>query len=197
MIGNPHPRHSMPSFVYGFTLVELLITIAIVAILLGYGVPSLSGFIADQRVRTAVADIYHDLIFARADALGNTRQVIIEQRIANDWKEGWTICVDNTPRNGQCDLPAEEILKITQPLPGERLRVCTNVADFAQRIVFRPDGRIVRNTPVTDLDQITVSDDLGDGDTSNDKIRSIFFGASGRMTTMDQNGGANGGAACP
>ena len=92
---------------------------------------------------------------------------------------------------------AEEILKITQPLPGERLRVCTNVADFAQRIVFRPDGRIVRNTPVTDLDQITVSDDLGDGDTSNDKIRSIFFGASGRMTTMDQNGGANGGAACP
>lgn len=181
----------------GFTLVELLITVAIMAILLGFGVPSFSGFVADQRVRTAIADIHHDLVIARADALGNTRQVILEQRVAGNWKEGWTLCVDNNPRNGQCDLPAEEILKIAQPLPGERLRVCSNVADFAQRVVFRPDGRIVRNTPVTDLDQITVSDDLGDGDTSNDKIRSIFFGASGRMTTMDQNGGANGGAACP
>lgn len=181
----------------GFTLIELLVTLAILAVILGLGVPSLSPFVANQRVRTAMSDFHHDLMLARSDALGNTRQVVIEQQIVNNWKEGWTICVDNNPTNSQCDLPAEEIIKISQPLSGVRLRICTNVADFAQRIVFRPDGRIVRATPATDADRFTVSDDMGDGDTGNDKIRSIFFGPSGRMSTIEQNGGTNGGLACP
>jgi len=180
----------------GFTLIELMITLAIAAIILAFAAPSFTTFIADQRVRTAIADIHHDLTYARADALGNARQVILERTGAN-WNQGWLICVDNNPTNGQCDLPAEEVLKITQRIPGDRLRLCTNVVDFVQRIVFRADGRIVRATPVTDLDQITVSDDIGDADATNDKIRSIFFGASGRMSTIEQNGGTNGGVACP
>jgi len=75
--------------------------------------------------------------------------------------------------------------------------MCTNIPDFAQRIVFRADGRILRATPVTDLDRFTISDNMADAVVDNDKIRSIFFGASGRMTTIEQNGGINGGVACP
>ena len=188
--------HSARRLVSGFTLIELMITLAIVAILLGIAVPSFAPFLANQRVRSAVSDIHHDLTYARNDALNNARQVIVERTGAN-WKQGWVICVDNTPTNGQCDLPAEEVLKTTQELPGDRLRFCSNIVDFAQRIVFRADGRIVRATPVTDFDQITVSDDMGDALVDNDKIRSIFFGASGRMSTVEQNGGTNGGVACP
>lgn len=192
------PRHKLfGEFAKGFTLIELMITLAIVAILLGFGVPSFAPFIANQRVRTAIADLHHDLTFARADALGNARQTVVEQTSPPDWRRGWIICVDNNPTNGICDLPAEEVLKTTQQIPGDRLRMCTNVADFAQRIVFRADGRIVRLTPVADTDQITISDDMGDVNADNDKIRSIFFGASGRMSTIEQNGGANGGIPCP
>ncbi len=181
----------------GFTLIEMMVTLAIFAVILLFGVPSLAPFVADQRVRIAISDIHHDLIFARMDALGNSRRIIVEATNPPSWKRGWVICVDNNPTNDMCDLAAEEVLKITQELPGDRLRMCSNVADFAQRIVFRPDGRIVRASPVTDLDQVTVHDDMGDSDPANDKIRSVFFGASGRMTVIEQNGGTNGGGACP
>jgi len=181
----------------GFTLIELVITLAIVSIILGYAVPSFAPFLANQRVRTAIADFHHDLTYARADALNNARAVVLEQTTPLDWRRGWIICVDNNPTNGVCDLPAEEVLKTTQQIPGDRLRMCTNIPDFAQRIVFRADGRILRATPVTDLDRFTISDDMGDAVVDNDKIRSIFFGASGRMTTIEQNGGTNGGVACP
>lgn len=170
-----------------------MIVLAVVAVVMMIGAPELGLFVADQRVRAALSEVHGDLAFARADAINNQRRIVIE-RTGAQWNNGWRICID-PDGNRMCGANAEEILRVTQGFAG-RVEACSNVADFADTIVFRPDGRIERTAPAADADRITVSDNMGDADPANDKIRSIFFGPAGRMSTFIQNGGINGGLAC-
>ena len=79
----------------GFTLIELMITLVIMAIVLTVGVPSFIDFIATQRVRTAASDLAADMAFARAEAIKESRWVIMEPiGGAGTWKDGWRIWVD-------------------------------------------------------------------------------------------------------
>jgi type IV fimbrial biogenesis protein FimT len=76
--------------VRGFTAVELVISIAIVAILLGVGAPALRDLIASQRVRSAANDLYTDLTFARSEAIKRNAQVRVVRDSAS-WSEGWIV----------------------------------------------------------------------------------------------------------
>lgn len=171
----------------GFTLIELITVVAIVAILVGIGVPSLSEFLADQRVRTAASDIMGDIAYARAKAVENSRRVYL-QRTGATWSGGWRIFVDlndNANNDG-----GEEQLKTFNGFPAGNLYACSQAADFSGTVVFRPDGRIVRNAAVAVNDGIYVIDTLGDNADGNNKIRGILFGASGRATVVKMNGAA-------
>ena len=53
----------------GFTLVELMVTIAIAAILLGLGVPSFRTLIENNRIAAASNDVVTGLQFARSEAV--------------------------------------------------------------------------------------------------------------------------------
>ncbi|WP_291988386.1 GspH/FimT family protein, partial [Luteitalea sp.] len=151
------------------------------------------------------SDMMSDVSYARAEAIKESRQAIIE-RVAgatNSWKDGWRICVD-LDRDGACD--ANEIRKLADPLPGPvvgRLRACSHTATFQDRIVFRPDGRLVLAAAPAANEGITFSDDMGDGDGTNDVIRTVSFGLAGRPLLIRQQdsgtGGVpvNGGVLCP
>jgi hypothetical protein len=69
--------------------------------------------------------------------------------------------------------------------------VCTfPVGAFLNQIAFRPDGRIVRTGVLSANDGIYIIDTMGDGTASNDKIRGVQFGLSGRTTVLKLNGQA-------
>lgn len=59
----------------GVTLPELMIAIAVVAILLGVGVPSLREFILTQRVKAVNAQLVTDMQFARSEAVARNQWV--------------------------------------------------------------------------------------------------------------------------
>lgn len=181
------PGHS------GFTLAELMVTVAIMAILMTIGIPEFSQFIANQRVRVAISDIQGDLVFARADALNNQRRIVVLSANGTNWNAGWRICVASSPASYNC-TGSPEILRVSQALSG-RLKSCGSQASLA-RLAFRPDGRIDLNPAFAGNGYIRVSDDMGDTDATNDKIRSIYFGPSGRLNVMQENGGLNGVAPC-
>jgi prepilin-type N-terminal cleavage/methylation domain-containing protein len=196
------PMKPSASRAAGFTLIELMIALVIVAILITVGIPSLTEFVASQRLRTLVADVTSDVAFARAEAIKESRQVIMERLAGgatNSWKDGWRICVDLN-RDTVCD--ANEIRKMMQPVGG-RIRVCSLTNTFRDRIVFRPDGRLVLAAGPAANEGITFSDDMGDGDATNDLIKTLSFGIAGRPLTVRQQdsgtGGVpiNGGALCP
>jgi hypothetical protein len=78
--------------------------------------------------------------------------------------------------------------------------VCSTTNDFNDRIIFRPDGRVVRTVAAAANDGLKVSDDNADGATDNDRIRLIFIGISGRARMeVQDNDPANPtrGTACP
>jgi len=61
----------------GFTLVELLVTIIIVAILAALAAPSFREFVASQRVKTASFDVMSLLTLARSEAIKRNSSVTL------------------------------------------------------------------------------------------------------------------------
>lgn len=174
----------------GFTLIELMIVVAMVAVLATLGMPGFNSFIADQRVRIASANLHNDLKLARATAIANQRHVALRFTSADAWRNGWSVCYwDNTTST------CTELLQTMPPVAGDNILICHSLGAAVEGFVFRPDGRI-QGAAVPDDARITVSDTLGDTDNGNDAIRSIFFGPAGRMQTIIQNGWQNGGQPC-
>lgn len=177
--------------VSGFSLLELMIVAVIVSIVAVLGIPEFNSFIADQRVRVAISDIQGDLLFARADALNNQRRIVIEGLNGADWTGGWRVCVADpvaSPARFDC-TGSPEILRTSQGFASTRIRSCGSPVSLSNpRIAFRPDGRIDTEAPFGGLDYVRLSDNMADTSPTNDKVRSIYFGPSGRMTTATENG---------
>ena len=60
----------------GLTLIEIVVALAIVAILLLVGVPSMRSFMMQQRLKAATSEFLTDLQAARAEALRRTEGVV-------------------------------------------------------------------------------------------------------------------------
>lgn len=73
----------------GFTLIELIVTLSITAVLLGIGIPSFVSFIRGQAVKTASFDITSMLVFARSEAIKRNTTVLVTPE-SGDWAKGWT-----------------------------------------------------------------------------------------------------------
>lgn len=74
----------------GFTMIELMVVISILAILASLAVPSMSRLIATQRLRSAAGDLHLTLVKARSEALKRNRDVTVSPDAAG-WQAGWSI----------------------------------------------------------------------------------------------------------
>jgi len=85
----------------GFTLLELMVVLAIVAILAAVGLPFMRDTILNQRVRTAGTDAHLGLLLARSEAIKRNANVNIENA-GGSWAAGWNVCVPE-PGVPACD----------------------------------------------------------------------------------------------
>ena|SRR6516165_2011722 len=76
--------------VRGFTLVEMMTVVSILAVLLGIVAPSFSGFLASQQAKALTYDLTSDLMLARNEALKRNVSVSIT-RDGTGWEQGWTV----------------------------------------------------------------------------------------------------------
>ncbi len=77
----------------GFTLVELMVTIAVAAILLAIGVPSLTSLYENMRVNSNLTKIHDIMVFARSQAISYGMTVNVcpyrsETACGTDWSNG-------------------------------------------------------------------------------------------------------------
>ncbi|MCI2962604.1 MULTISPECIES: GspH/FimT family pseudopilin [Shewanella] len=83
----------------GFTLVELMVTIAVAAILLTIGVPSMISLYEGIRANTEIESIQESISFARNQAVsyGNTVSIcpLSGSSCGNDWSKGFKVFIDN------------------------------------------------------------------------------------------------------
>lgn len=121
----------------GYTVIEFIVALTLVAILVALAAPSLQQFIADNQLVSANNTIVSGLNLARSTAITTGDDTTIcpssdGVSCAEDtWDKGWIVFSD-ADGDGSADL-------------GEILRVVTiesevNNSGFGDSIVFQPDG---------------------------------------------------------
>lgn len=86
----------------GASVLELMVTLAIAAILVTAGVPSFQHYLLRQHVRAAVNQLHHDLMLARSEAVYRNAIVIACPGSPDsgctsgpDWSGGWIVFEDS------------------------------------------------------------------------------------------------------
>lgn len=81
----------------GFSLIELMVVISVVAILAAVATPSFNQFILSQRVKTASFDLVSTQLLARSEAIKrNTDVTVALKNTTSGWMGGWTVTYATT-----------------------------------------------------------------------------------------------------
>lgn len=116
----------------GFTMIELMLAIVIIAIVVAVGAPSFNDLILSTRVKNAATDIYGTLIFARSEAVKRSTNVTITP-VDGLWVNGWTVTVN---------ISGTDVTLKAQDAVSSLKIECPSGTDCDQTVVYRRDGRV-------------------------------------------------------
>lgn len=79
----------------GFTAIELMVVLAIAAIMLTVAAPAFRSMIDEQKLTTAANDLFAAVSLTRSEAIGRGVRVdLIAAGDGSDWAKGWVIFID-------------------------------------------------------------------------------------------------------
>lgn len=129
----------------GFTLIELVTAITMMAILAGLALPSFREFVANQRLRSASFDLMAALTLARSEAVTRNVNVSLAKATAGTaWDKGWHVLAAGT----------------TQPIQNQEALKNLTITDSAalDSITYGKDGRaLTTSTRFTIAPSTTIS----------------------------------------
>jgi type IV fimbrial biogenesis protein FimT len=136
-VPQPHPRQR------GFTLIELMIVVAVATVLLGFGIPSMTALLNSNKLTAASNALMSSMRLARSEAFKRGGRVVLCKshdgvacNMAGGWEQGWLVFHDANG-NGGHDLD-EVVIERGNPLPGS-LRVTGN-SSIARYMSFVANG---------------------------------------------------------
>ncbi len=113
----------------GFTLIELMVVVAIVAVLAVAVGPSMRELITSSRLRGASSDFYAALLAARSQAITRRANAVVEP-VGETWNTGWTVKVGT------------QLFLQVDPLPADVAVQVNETADAAAPITYAMNGRV-------------------------------------------------------
>ncbi|HDY86396.1 hypothetical protein LCGC14_0553970 [marine sediment metagenome] len=160
----------------GFTLVELMITLAIAAILVGLAAPSFNDLIKDSRLTTQINSLTASLNFARSEAIKRAITVTVcksddGEECGGNWNEGWIIYEDING-NGSVDTD-DTIIRVNSALTTGN----TLVFPSKNRVTYQPDGFAIGYNST-----FTICDDRG-----YTKAKGLVVSNTGRVRIAEQS----------
>ena len=122
----------------GYSLYELVMTLAVFAITLTVGIPSFGAIVANHRLRVEVDQLFHAIHHARKESVVRRRVVSIcpsadGEQCGDDWSAGWMMFV-NIDRDWPARRePDEPVIKWLSVAPENR--ISANRRSFSLRSV--------------------------------------------------------------
>lgn len=97
----------------GLTLIELLVAVAVLATLLGIGVPAFDTFVQNNRMDSVTNRVIASLNYARSEASSRASVITLERKggTANDWSQGWEIYTDANPGGNSTRVGGDTLLR--------------------------------------------------------------------------------------
>ncbi|MEX1670383.1 GspH/FimT family pseudopilin [Zhongshania guokunii] len=160
--------------VFGYTLIELMVTVAVVAVLATVAIPNFSSFISKSRERADVQSMLKALVAARSEAVVRARPVTLTAN-AGDWAKGWRSWVDIND-NGSYD--AGEAFKETSAIKTSAVITAKIGTTAVTSVTFDNQGFI------KDSKAVVLSYRSSPEKCSHD--RDINITASGQVTISDR-----------
>lgn len=90
----------------GFTIIELMIVISIVAVLASWALPNLRDLVLRTRLKSAASDLHTSLLFARSEAIKRNAPVEVLPVDDAEWALGWSVRLGATVFMQQDAYPA-------------------------------------------------------------------------------------------
>ncbi len=156
----------------GFTLLELLVTLAIVGVLAGVAFPSLRSLVVGERVKTASFDLVASLTMARSEAIKWNGNVTIAP-ISAAWTNGWTI---TSPGGTTGDIKTQSAFTKLDANSTSATAVPQVTITGPTSVVYNRSGRLASAGSVT----FQVSDSAA---ASTIQPRCVTVGLTGQPTT--------------
>ena len=144
----------MSSAVKGFTLIELMMTLAIAAILLTVAVPSYITFTKNSRITAQANKVATAISLARGEASKRGSRVVLcrsnevgsadpdcsgNSGTSKDWSNGWLVFAVGTNRSTPLYDPSKDDVLIAQ-FEAENNVVIKTVSANDKNLEFNPDG---------------------------------------------------------
>ncbi len=109
----------MASSNHGFTLIELIISLALASVVVGIAVPSVGHMIRTNAVVSINNVLFVDILFTRSEAIKRNIPVTIcaandtfsACTASDDWSKGWIAFVESVDFNGVVDDATETIIR--------------------------------------------------------------------------------------
>ncbi len=168
----------------GFSLIEIMITLAVAAILATMAVPSVTESINNSKVKALSMELTVALHLVQSEAIKRGVQVSIrpQQTNLNEWQTGWDIFSDPNA-NGIQDTN-EELIQ-THIIDSEGLTLISESSVFSEWLGFLPSGAATGTNGISGGFRICRADG------NNSKARTFIIQATGNIITEI------GSSACP
>ncbi|HNP64325.1 MAG TPA: GspH/FimT family pseudopilin [Woeseiaceae bacterium] len=125
----------------GFTLFELLMTVLLVALIMGVALPTFSATVARQHQRVEIDALFHAIHRARKESIMRRKVVSLcpstdghDCAPGDDWSRGW-ILFENADRDSPPRVDPGEPVLVSHRV-SERVRITANRRAFTLRATF-------------------------------------------------------------